>query len=135
MATKQKELEQGVDASTLLLGSMETDRLELDARGAMQITQFRVDTKTKYYNKTTGLGGILKFDGFDMATKQRVKYRTTSLVVLSTFEEFKKVVGTVPQEDENKNIWQIFKMPINIKGFEKIESDTVGHNPYIKTIL
>lgn len=55
---KEKEMQEGIDFSTLGIGvKLEQDRLELDERGAMQIIQFRIDTRTKYYDKTTHEGG------------------------------------------------------------------------------
>lgn len=136
MVTKQKDLELGVDFSTLGIGQdIETDRFELDERGAMQITRFRIDIRTQYYQKDNpDKRGILKFDGFDIATGERIKYRTTSSVIINNFDALLDKVRGAEQQDENGNIWTIFKTPINITGFVKVKSAIKGHNPYLKIV-
>lgn len=113
---------------------MEDDRLELDTRGSMQIIKYRVDTRTQYYDRETGQGGILKFDGFDTTTGAPVKYRTTSRVILSNFAAIAEKVGVTEQEDEKENTWYVFLKPVIVGGFEKVKSAIKGRNPYIKII-
>lgn len=133
---ENRKLQTGISAKTLGIGNViEDDRFELDARGAIQLIRFRIDTQTQYYNRETGEGGILKFDGFDIATGQAVKYRTTSKVQIGNFLAIKEKVGSKPFEDENGIVWQEFLSPVDIDGFEKVKSSVKGHNPYIKMIL
>ena len=130
-----KDLDSGVRYADLRIGAeMEDDRFELDSRGPMQITRYRVDTRTQYYDRETGQGGILKFDGFDVASGAPIKYRTTSRVILSNFVVIAEKVGVSEQEDEKENKWFIFLKPVNIGGFEKVKSSIKGRNPYIKIL-
>jgi hypothetical protein len=130
----KKEIENGVDYESLGLGQVqEPDRMQLDERGAMQITRIRFDYKTKYWNEKTQTGSpITKFDGFDIATGERVKYFTLSQVIYKNFSDILASVGATVQKDEMGNEWHILKKPINIKGFEKVSTGVRGQNPYLK---
>lgn len=127
----KKNIEDGVDFESLGIGQVqEPDRMKLDERGAMQITRIRFDYKTQYWNEKTKTGTpITKFDGFDIATGERVKYFTLSGVVYKSFVDILASVGATVQKDDDGNEWSILKKPINIKGFEKVAT---GQNPYIK---
>ena len=130
----KKEIESGIDYESLGLGQVqEPDRMQLDERGAMQITRIRFDYKTKYWNEKTQTGSpITKFDGFDVATGERVKYFTLSQVIYKNFSDILVAVGSTVQKDEMNNEWHILKKPINIKGFEKVSTGVRGQNPYLK---
>src|SRR5512137_1341036 len=130
----KKEIEDGVDYTSLGLGQVqEPDRMQLDERGAMQITRIRFDYKTKYWNEKTQSGTpITKFDGFDIPTGERVKYFTVSSVIYKSMSDILIAVGSTVQKDELGNEWNILKKPINIKGFEKVSTGVRGQNPYLK---
>jgi hypothetical protein len=117
MVKQEKTIaENGVDFGTLGIVETEVDRFELDERGPFQITRFRLDPNTQY-NKE--LGGILKFDGIDIATGQEVKYRTTSTVITGNFKTISDKVGVKEQDDAETGItWSILIKPVNVKGFE-----------------
>lgn len=130
----KKEIEDGVDYTSLGLGQVqEPDRMQLDERGAMQITRIRFDYKTKYWNEKTQSGTpITKFDGFDIPTGEQVKYFTVSSVIYKSMSDILVAVGSTVQKDELGNEWNILKKPINIKGFEKVSTGVRGQNPYLK---
>lgn len=114
----------GVAFESLGIGpEMEPDRMELDARGPMQIIRYRIDTKTKYHEEgNDAKQGILKFDGFDIATGELVKYRTTSGVIIKNMKEISQKVGAKLQDIDDHE-WFIFIKPINVQGFEKKKTD------------
>lgn len=129
----KNKLEEGTDFETLgIVGIQESDRIQLDTRGAMQITKFYFDYKTKYWNEILKTGTpIVKFNGFDIATGEPVKYFTLSSVIYKNFLEVLLTYPNVIKKDENQIEWYVFKKPLNIKGFEKVETGD-GKNPYIK---
>lgn len=132
---KQAEFEnKGVDFDELgISGIQEDDRLPLDTRGKMQIVRIRFDYKTKYWNEITKSGTpIVKFDGFDVTTGERIKYFTLSNVIYKTFVELLAKVGSSVQRDENKIEWHVLKSPVNVLGFEKVSTGVIGQNDYIK---
>lgn len=127
MVTNKKQTEDSVEYETLGLGGMqEQDRMKLDERGAMCITRIRFDDKTKYDTPIT------KFDGFDIATGERVKYFTLSKVIYESMNEVIKKVGAKLQMDENNNEWNILNKGVNVAGFEKVSTGVRGQNPYLK---
>jgi len=135
MVSKQNTVkDEGIDFSTLGIGNaQEQDRFVLDERGAMSITKFRFDYKTKYWNETTQTGSpITKFDGYDIGTGEYVKYYTLSSVIYKTFNEIMTKVGVKVVKDENGIEWSAFNKPINILGFEKVSTGVRGQNPYLK---
>jgi hypothetical protein len=129
----KSEVKKGVKYSGLGIGqSQEADRYSLDARGAMQITKFRIDTKTKWFEENNpAKRGILKFDGIDIATGSPVKYYTTSKVMFSSFDELNEVVGATLKCIDDVN-WMVFDTPIDIDGIEMISTGIKGHKPYPK---
>lgn len=131
---KNNKLETGKDFESLgIAGIQEPDRMQLDERGAMQITRIRFDYKTKYWNEKEQKGTpITKFDGFDIATGERVKYFTLSSVIYKNMNDIMVAVGVSIHKDEQGNEWNILKEPVNIKGFEKVSTGVRGQNPYIK---
>jgi hypothetical protein len=134
MAIKNVIQEDEVDFEQLGIGQVqEPDRMQLDERGAMSITRIRFDYKTKYWNDKTQSGTpIIKFDGVDIATGERVKYFTLSSVIYKTMADILEKVGSVVQMDENGNEWHILKQAVKIKGFEKVKTGVKGQNPYLK---
>lgn len=128
------KLEDGKDFESLgIAGVQEADRMQLDERGSMQITRIRFDYKTKYWNEKEQKGTpITKFDGFDIATGERVKYFTLSSVIYKNMSDIIMTVGVSIQKDDNGNEWNILKTPINVKGFEKVSTGVRGQNPYLK---
>lgn len=131
-----EKIKKGVSFKDLGIGqTIESDRLSLDARGAMQITKYLIDTKTQYYDKNTGEGGILKFNAFDTATGEPVKYYTTSKVLIENFKSMSEVVGFKEEQDENGQVWNVFKEGVDIDGIEMIPSKVKGHKPYPKIII
>lgn len=134
MAIKNVIQEDEVDFEQLGIGQVqEPDRMQLDERGAMSITRIRFDYKTKYWNDKTQFGTpIIKFDGVDIATGERVKYFTLSSVIYKTMADILEKVGSVVQMDENGNEWHILKQAVKIKGFEKVKTGVKGQNPYLK---
>jgi hypothetical protein len=134
---KSSVKEEGIDFESLGIGQIqEPDRMQLDERGAMQITRIRFDYKTKYWNEKEQKGTpIVKFDGFDIATGERVKYFTLSSVIYKTMNDILMNVGAIIQKDENGVEWSILKKPINIAGFEKVSTGVRGQNPYLKIKL
>lgn len=116
-----------IDFDNLGISEQEDDRYELDARGPIQIMRFRMDDKTKY-NKE--LGGLLKFDGYDIATGNYVKYRTTSTVITQGMKEIAEKVGVKKQTDDKTKIeWSYLIKPVNIHGFTKKRT---ANGEYIK---
>lgn len=116
MAKKDSIVENGVNFEGLGITETESDRVELDVRGPFQITRYRMDSKTKY-NKE--LGGILKFDGYDIATGEPMKYRTTSTIIIPAIKEIAEKVGCkLHQDNETKIDWYVFVKPVNVSGFE-----------------
>jgi len=114
-------------------GATEPDRYQLDERGAMVITRIRFDYKTKYWNEKTQTGTpIVKIDGIDDATGERVKYYTLSSVIYKSMADLLIAVGAIVQKDENGNEWSILKKAVRIAGFEKVSTGVRGQNPYIK---
>ena len=111
----------------------EADRFQLDERGAMVITRLRFDYRTKYWNEKTQSGSpITKFDGFDEATGERVKYFTLSQVIYKSMADILIKVGATVQKDENGNDWSVLKKGVLVAGFEKVSTGVRGQNPYIK---
>jgi len=111
----------------------EADRFQLDERGAMIITRLRFDYRTKYWNEKTQSGSpITKFDGFDEATGERVKYFTLSQVIYKSMADILIKVGATVQKDENGNDWSVLKKGVLVAGFEKVSTGVRGQNPYIK---
>lgn len=99
----------------------------------MQITRIRFDYKTKYWNEKEQKGTpIVKFDGFDITTGERVKYFTLSSVIYKTMNDLIQKIGCVIQKDENGNEWNVLKNAVNIAGFEKVSTGIRGQNPYLK---
>ena len=130
MAKKDSIAENGVNFEDLGITEMEVDRVELDARGAFQITRYRMDSKTKY-NKE--LGGILKIDGYDIATGAPMKYRTTSTVIISAIKEIADKVGCkLHQDSETKIDWYVFVKPVNVSGFEWKKTE---NGKYLKIVV
>jgi hypothetical protein len=130
MAKKDSIAENGVNFEDLGITEMEADRVELDVRGAFQITRYRMDSKTKY-NKE--LGGILKIDGYDIATGEPMKYRTTSTVIISAIKEIADKVGCKLQTDsETKIDWYVFVKPVNVSGFEWKKTE---NGKYLKIVV
>lgn len=135
-------IKEGVDYDSLGLGGeYEEGRDELMECNALQLTRFRIDTKTRFYNHQTKEGGILKFDGFDSTTKKPVKYRTTGKTMISQFMRLLEKVTGYEQVDEKGIVWIYFKIPVNIAGIEAVPVDhpvsapvgAVGQwNPYFK---
>lgn len=132
MAEKKK----GVSFKDLGIGQiLEQDRLPVDEHGPMQIFKFMIDTRTKYYNKQDNTGGILKFDAFDIATGEIVKYYTTSKVMIESFNKMSEVVGFKEVMDDNKQVWNVLKEPVNIDGIEMVKSQNIGYHPYPKILI
>lgn len=134
MVTKNTVKDDGIDFDELGIGQVqEPDRYQLDERGGMSITRIRFDYKTKYWNEKEQKGTpIVKFDGFDIATGERIKYFTLSSVIYKTMNDIIMKVGATIQKDDNGNEWSILKKPVNIAGFEKISTGVRGQNPYLK---
>ena len=132
MAAKKEN----VKFSELGIGqTFEPDRYNLEARGAMSLMRFFVDTKTQYYDKTTKEGGILKFNAVDIATGEPVKYFTTSKVMIEMFNKIAEKVGYKEEQDESGNVWNVFKEYVDIDGIELVASKIKGHKPYPKIII
>ena len=130
MANKKTITENGVNFEDLGITEMEADRVELDARGAFQITRYRMDSKTKY-NKD--LGGILKIDGYDIATREPMKYRTTSTVIISAIKEIADKVGCkLHQDSETKIDLYVFVKRVNVSGFEWKKTE---NGKYLKIVV
>lgn len=130
------KIKAGVKFGDLGIGQVqEADRFSVDKRGAFQITEFCIDTKTQYYDKATNTGGILKFNGFDIATGESQKYYTTSKVMIENFNKLAEVVGYKEITDDNKVVWNRFKQPVDIDGIEMVPSNVKGHKPYPKIII
>lgn len=132
MAKQTSFKDEGVNFESLGISNQvqEPDRMQLDARGAMQITRIRFDYHTKYWNDKSKTGTpIIKFDGFDWTTGERVKYFTLSSVLYKTFTDLMLKVGVTIQKDDQGNEWSILKNAVNVGGFEK-----VGVNKYIKIV-
>lgn len=135
MANKNSTVkEEGIDFENLgIAQNQESDRYSLAERGAMSITKFRFDYKTKYWNELTKTGTpITKIDGIDTATGQIVKYYTVSSVIYKTMNEVMKKVGVVVKKDENNIEWMVLKTPVNIAGIEMVSTGVEGYNPYPK---
>jgi hypothetical protein len=111
----------------------ESDRYQLDERGAMLITRLRFDYRTKYWNEKTKEGSpITKFDGIDETTGNRVKYFTLSNVIYKSMADILIKVGATIQKDEGGNEWSILKKSVRVEGFEKVSIGVRGQHPYIK---
>ena len=123
--------EEATDLAELgITTNLELDRYQLDERGPMQLIRFRIDINTKYHDKETGEGGILKLDGVDIATKTPIKYYSTSKIITGQILKIADKVG-VKMQDINGVDWQVLRSPVNLLGFDKINSEVKGHNPYI----
>lgn len=134
MVNKNQINNDEVDFEQLGIGQVqEPDRMQLDERGAMSITRIRFDYKTKYWNEKTQSGTpIIKFDGIDSASGERLKYFTLSSVIYKTMADILEKVGSVIQQDETGNEWHILKQAVKVKGFEKVKTGVKGQNPYLK---
>lgn len=128
--------DEGIDFDELGIGQVqEPDRMKLEPRGSMSITRIRFDYKTKYWNEKEKTGTpIVKFDGFDIATGERVKYFTVSSVIYKTMNDIIMAVGATIQKDENGNEWSILKKAVNVGGFEAVSTGIRGQNPYLKIV-
>ena len=132
MAVTKQNVKAGVKYSGLNLQNNETDRFRLDERGAMQITKFRIDTKTKWFEAgNPEKRGVLKFDGFDIATGEPVKYFTTSKVIFSAIDELMEVIGEKEEVIDNQK-WMVFISPVDIDGIEMVSTGVKNYNPYPK---
>lgn len=134
MAIKNTVKDSEVDFEQLGIGQIqEPDRMQLDERGSMSITRIRFDYKTRYWNEKTQIGTpIVKFDGIDTATGERVKYFTLSTIIYKNMVDILEKVGSIMQVDEFGNEWQILKQAVKVKGFEKVNTGVKGQNPYLK---
>lgn len=132
MAVVNQKVKAGVKYSGLNLQNNEADRFRLDGRGAMQITRYRIDTKTKWFEQgNPDKRGILKFDGFDIATGEPVKYFTTSKVIFSAMDELSEVIGVKEEAVDNQK-WLVFITPVDIDGIEMVSTGVKNYNPYPK---
>lgn len=131
---KTAPVKDSIDFDELGIGqNQESDRIQLDARGAISIIKIRFDYKTKYYNEKEKTGTpITKFDGVDIATGEIVKYYTVSGVIYKSMAEILAAVGATIVKDENNVEWSVLKKPVNIGGFEKVQTGVRGQNPYLK---
>lgn len=66
----------------------EPDRFPLQAGIRFVITDFTFTDSRKY-----GVGSIVKINGYDLITKQNLKYRTTAKKVIDTLNKLKAAVG------------------------------------------
>ena len=72
----------------------EPDRFPLQAGIRFVITDFTFSDSRKY-----GEASIAKINGYDLITKQRLKYRTTAKKVIDTLKKLKEAAG---QDDNGK---------------------------------
>ena len=127
-----QKVKEGIKYSSMNLQSNETDRFPLAERGAMQIVKYRIDTKTKWYERDNpDKRGIMKINAIDIATGAPVKYFTTSKVIFSAIDELTEIVGVKEIVDE-KIAWMVFNTPIDIDGIEMVSTGVKNHNPYPK---
>jgi len=131
---KNAVIKDSVNFDELGIGqNQETDRIQLDERGAFSITKIRFDYKTKFWNDVDKTGTpITKFDGFDIATGELVKYYTVSGVIYKSMAEILSAVGATIAKDENNVEWSVLKKAVNVGGFEKVSTGVRGQNPYLK---
>ena len=127
--------EKGLNFDELGIGSeVESDRIELDEMGPVQLHRYRIDTKTKWFKEgDANKLGILKFDGVT-ESGESIKCRTTSKVIIQGFFELDAKVGSKIQ-DINGNEWNIFVKPINIHGFEKKRTESGSYIRFKNPLL
>lgn len=66
----------------------EPDRFPLQAGIRFVITDFTFSDSRKY-----GAGSIVKINGYDLITKQQLKYRTTAKKVIETLKRLEEAAG------------------------------------------
>jgi hypothetical protein len=129
----QKNIE-SVDIETLGLSTQtEPDRIQLSPAPAMALIRYRLDYKTRYWDEKTKTGTpIVKFDAIDASSSEYLKFWTLSSVIYKNVVEIAQAIGVTSTKDSDGVVWQVYKKPVNIGGFEEVASKVRGNAPYLK---
>jgi hypothetical protein len=112
----------------------EDDRVKIgdtpETLNPLRITHVRFDEKTKYFNKSTGEGSIVKINGLN-DNGDEVKLLSMSEVLARNMRELIEAVNAVKIKDESETEWFFFNPKVRIYGFELVKT-TKGKNPYVR---